>query len=503
MRKTVYRLKKFRLSEISLVDRPACDIATVERIELVKRSRSPEQSRQFNQILAQENPLMTREQLNPLADSAFAHIESDVSKAAAGGAAPPALPELNQNSDVDPAVGFIAENVSGQYPPGNSIAGNPGIAGSADLRGEATAAEGDFPDMLAPGEPSKYVPIDSMPIAEDDNPVADATSLSAATSQAGNDVPLTEICDLLVLVVANILRTPQIENKKAAILAAGDDFKSALTRLVAQPDLVNRVGLSRWRERAIGIERAMRTASRKRALAKALHQLNFTWPADAAAIRILGKGDRVMGWLSRSDFQKRGAVLSAASRDRIHQARDILIGMCAGSGCGQDRALNSYLDQPTGESSAPDFGEMTIASRDAAATEPAVELGKLLDNLRRATSTLGSVADEVRKVAEASAGSIRKSEGSAKVLSVLAERIARLEAQPDNSRPQPLRTVEKATPVALAGNASDDIRLRIAELQSQAAELRKRGDDAATQKRLSEIGVEIIRLSNGMAQRVL
>jgi len=74
MRKTVYRLKKFRLSEISLVDRPACDIATVERIELVKRSRSPEQSRQYNQILAQENPLMTREQTNPSPDLAFAHM---------------------------------------------------------------------------------------------------------------------------------------------------------------------------------------------------------------------------------------------------------------------------------------------------------------------------------------------------------------------------------------------------------------------------------------------
>jgi len=146
---------------------------------------------------------------------------------------------------------------------------------------------------------------------------------------------------------------------------------------------------------------------------------------------------------------------------------------------------------------------MTIAYRDAAASEPAAELGKLLDNLRHATSTLGSVADEVRKVAEASAGSIRKSEGSAKVLSALAERIGRLEAQPDNSRPQPLRTVEKGTPIALAGSASDDIRLRIAELQSQATELRKRGDDAAAQKRLSEIGVEIIRLSNGMSQPVL
>jgi len=356
--------------------------------------------------------------------------------------------------------------------------------------------------MLAPGELSKYVPIDSMPIAEDDNPLTDATSLSAATSQSGNDAPLAEICDLLILVVGNILRTPKIENKKAAILAAGDEFKSALTRLVAQPDLVRRVGLGRWRERAIGIEHAMRTAARKRALAQALHKLNFTWPAGAAAIRILGKGDRVLGWLSRSDFQKRGAVLSAANRGRIHQARDILIGMCAGSGCDQDRALNSYLDQPAGESSASASDEMTTAPRAAAGAEPVAELGKLLDNLRRATSTLGSVADEVRKVAEASAGSIRKSEGSAKVLSALAERIARLEAQPDNSRPQPLRTVEKATPIALAGTASDDIRLRIAELQTQAAELRKRGDDAAAQKRLSEIGVEIIRLSNGMSQPV-
>jgi phage head maturation protease len=33
-----YRLKRFKLSEISLVDEPACDLATVERVELAKRS---------------------------------------------------------------------------------------------------------------------------------------------------------------------------------------------------------------------------------------------------------------------------------------------------------------------------------------------------------------------------------------------------------------------------------------------------------------------------------
>ena len=407
------------------------------------------------------------------------------------------------NSGVDPDVGFVAESATSHYPPGNSIAGNPDLAGSADLVGEAIAIGGDLPMAPSPGELRKYVPIDSMPITEDDNlPATDATSLAAAMGQSGIDAPLAETCDLLMQVVGNILRSPTVENKKAAIMAAGDEFKSALSRIAAQPDLASRVGLSRWRERAIGIEHAMRTTWRKRALVQALHQLNFTWPAGAAAIRVLGKGDQVLGSLSRSDFQKRGAVLSAASRSRIHQARDILIGMCADSGCERDRALSSYLRRSAGESAALAPGEMMVASHDAAGTEPAVELGKLLDNLRHATRTLGSIADEVRKVADASAASIRKSEGSAKVLSALTERIARLEAQPDNSRPQPLRTVEKGTPIALAGSASDDIRLRIAELQNQAAELRKRGDDVAAQKRLSEISVEIIRLSNGMSQPV-
>ena len=36
--KRAYRLKRFKLSEISLVDKPACDLATVERVELAKRS---------------------------------------------------------------------------------------------------------------------------------------------------------------------------------------------------------------------------------------------------------------------------------------------------------------------------------------------------------------------------------------------------------------------------------------------------------------------------------
>jgi hypothetical protein len=103
----------------------------------------------------------------------------------------------------------------------------------------------------------------------------------------------------------------------------------------------------------------------------------------------------------------------------------------------------------------------------------------------------------MRKVAEASVGTIRKAEGSAKVLSLLAERVARLEAQPDNLAPQPLRTVEKGTPFNF-GSSLDDSNLRIAVLQQEAMELRKRSGDQVAQKRLSEIGVEIIRLSNGI-----
>lgn len=38
----VYRLKRFKLSEISLVDKPACDLATVERVEIAKRSGGEE-----------------------------------------------------------------------------------------------------------------------------------------------------------------------------------------------------------------------------------------------------------------------------------------------------------------------------------------------------------------------------------------------------------------------------------------------------------------------------
>ncbi|MGD0075731.1 MAG: hypothetical protein ABSD31_15515 [Candidatus Binataceae bacterium] len=560
MRKTVYRLKKFRLSEISLVDRPACGIAMVERIELVKRNRSPELEHQFNQPPAQENSVMTSEELNALPDSAFAYIEPGGSKDATGRTVPrslrhfpihdaahvrnalarvkeskfgaEALPsileaakkfgihsefespqhttkadlpypfgELHPSGSVDPAAGFIADDVTGHYPPGNFIAGDPGVAGSPALHGEANAIEGEYPDLLAPGEICKFVPSDAMPIAEGADFRTDATSLSAAITQAATNASLGQICDLMMMVAGNIVRASGIQNKKAAILAVGDEFKSALARLVDAPGMAKRLGPSRWRERSIGIEHAMRTATRKRALVKALEQMNFAWPQDAVAVRLLGKGDRFIGWLSRSDFLKRGAVLSAASRDRIHQARDILIGMCAGSGCGQDRALNAYIDQQADQPLSEVSDQMTTPQV-TNGVDPTAEMGKLLDNLRHATRSLNSVADEVRKVAEASAGSIRKSESSAKVLSTLAERIARLEAQPDNSRPQPLRAVEKATPIALAGNSTDDTRLRIAELQSQAAELRKRGDDAVAQKRLSEIGVEIIRLSNGLSQPV-
>jgi hypothetical protein len=62
---------------------------------------------------------------------------------------------------------------------------------------------------------------------------------------------------------------------------------------------------------------------------------------------------------------------------------------------------------------------------------------------------------------------------------------------------QPLRTVEKGTVLGWAG-AADENAARIAELQREAVELRKRADDPTTQRRLSEIGVEIIRRSSGI-----
>ena len=559
MRKTVYRLKKFRLSEISLVDRPACDIATLERIELVKRDRSLEPQRQSDQIFAQEKSLMTTEELNALPDSAFAYIEPGGTKDSGGRTlprslrhfpihdaahvrnalarvneskfGPEALPAIleaakkfgihteldssqptakfdnacsfakSDRATVDPNVGFLADTATSHYPAGNFIAGNPSeYAGSAGLIGDALAIE-DLPLAFSPGEIRKYVPSGAMPILDDSTLRADSTSLSKALNRCASDASLGEICDLLVLTAANVLRTPTIENKKAALLAIGDDFKTALTNLLAEPDFAKRVGATRWRERAIGIEQAMRTASRKQALVSALRKLNFSWPDGVPAIRVLGENDRALGSLLRADFEKRGAMLSAANRDRLHQARDILIGMCAASGCPEDRGLKSSLDALDGDSSAaPGETPITGASDTAA---PAGELGKLLDNLRRATGTLGALADEVRKVAETSSSSIRKSEGSAKVLSALSERIARLEAQPDNSRLQPLRAVEKGTPIALMGPGTDDARIRIADLQSQAAELRKRGDDPAAQKRLSEIGVEIIRLSSATSRPAL
>lgn len=574
MRKTVYRLKKFRLNEVSLVDRPACDIATLERIELIKR-RDALDAPHSNTDPAQENDSMTSEELNALPDSAFAYIEPGGSKDAIGKTVPrslrhfpihdpehvrnalarvkeskfgaKALPAIlaaakhfgidveshpqpdagpdNQDqkqharpetepaspadrdrnismskskSDVDPAIGFAAETVTADYPPGASIAGDATLAGIDTLAGKALPIEADYTTTLAPGELRKYVPIDALPIAQDDEPPTDATSLSAAVAENAGEHDLGELCDLFMMVARNIFGAAGIEDKSAAILTAVDDFKAAVAKLLAEPQLTKRLGPSRWRERAMKVEHAMRTSLRKRALTDALHRINFTWPADTAAIRVLDKDDRLVGWLGKADFQKRGATLSAANRDNLHQARDILVNMCAGAGCDQDRTLSTYLDNPIDASPAAVPGKQTAsASRAATGSESAAELGKLLDDLRHAAGTLGSAANEVRKVAEASAGSIRKSEGSAKVLTALADRVARLEAQPDVSRPQPLRAVEKGILLESAAPAAGDIRLRITQLQSEAAELHKRGGDVAAQKRLSEIGVEIIRLSNG------
>ena len=55
--KRAYRLKRFKLSEISLVDKPACDLATVERVELAKRSILGEENA-MNETVESDEALM-------------------------------------------------------------------------------------------------------------------------------------------------------------------------------------------------------------------------------------------------------------------------------------------------------------------------------------------------------------------------------------------------------------------------------------------------------------
>ncbi len=383
MRKTVYRLKKFRLNEVSLVDRPACDIATLERIELIKRRDGLDAPPPLNTSPAQENHPMTSEELDALPDSAFAYIEPGGSKDATGKTVPRSLRHfpIQDPAHVRNALARVKQSKFGA----NAL---PAILAAAKKFGIDVASD---PYDNAAADNDDQAP-NSGPESETGSPVYSDPDTSMSKSGSGVDLIL------------------------------------------------------------------------------------------AAAV----------------DLQKRGAALSAASRGNLHQARDILVKMCANAGCGQDRALSAYLDNPANVPLAASPGNAPApASGVAAGPSPSAELGKLLDDLRRAAGTLGAAADEVRKIAEASAGSIRKSEGSAKVLTALAERVTRLEAQPDTSRPQPLRAVEKGILIESAATAADDIRLRITRLQSEAAELRKRGGDVAAQKRLSEIGVEIIRLSNG------
>ncbi len=450
MRKTVYRLKKFRLSEISLVDRPACDIARVERIELVKRSMQPRNE-------AAAGPKFVKvEEMNKMSADTESRAEVPVSKQAGG------------EGRSDGAV------MNDTVAPGAEPAPGADAAHSREARPCAEAAGSESAWDL-----KKYVPLTSLPLADNDERMTQATSLAQAMSDCAIDPAIAELCDLFMLVVSNVLDAEEIADKPAAILTVADELRGALEALLSDGGTTKLIPAGRLRKMLAAIGRASREAECKRAIAEGLRKRDFQWPRGAAAVRVLGQGDRSLGILAQAEFENPEQIVPAVRRGSF----DELYEAVRGSGSAMAGTIPG------------------AASSHALANgrnEALPELAKMLTSLRQTVDALSVTADEVRKVAEASAGSIRKAEGSARVLSVLAERVARLEAQPDTSRAQPLRTVEKGTPLGLLPGDTDDSRAQIAELQREAAELRKRAGDGAAMKRLSEIGVEIIRLSNGV-----
>ncbi len=440
MRKTIYRLKKFRLTEVSLVDRPACDAARVERVELAKRAPTADAGSGLEQVKTEEKELMKS-------------IE---------------------------------------------IGRDGGIEELAELA--ARAGETAWEAKAQPGEPEveRFVPISALPIEPQAAKRTAATSFAKAVRESTISGDLPELCDLLVQVAGNVVGSGgEPASNRSAILAALMEFQKSAETLLGAPGFERHLVASRHRERAMRIERMMRHSQRQQRLVDALEKAGFEWPDQAAAVRVIAKGGKTAGVVNLSEFSAGGVRLSAADRADLHEARDAFVNLCAGAGCSEDAVLAKTITAGTEFPRDSAVGKNTVGG--ALQTKPAAgaELEKLLGDLRQVATSLGAASDEVRKVAEVSVDSIRKAEGSAKVLSALAERVARLEAQPDNSRVQPLRTVEKGTVLGWAG-AADENAARIAELQREAVELRKRADDPTTQRRLSEIGVEIIRRSSGI-----
>jgi hypothetical protein len=532
MKKTVYRLKKFRLSEISLVDRPACGLATVERIELAKRTggwlRGAEESaRRFDNFA---KATLTAEATDALPDSAFAYIEPSGTKDSEGKTVPrslrhfpiqdaahvraalarfrqskfgsKALPAIIEAADkfgvdVDRSIRELAGK-DGTADPDTKEAlqagsGESASDGDSGIQSSYLGQTEEPPNALksvrvAPDDIRKYVPLTAVPIDGCGEEASNAVTLAEALGGDSTDRGLAQLCDAFLCVAANIVKSGEVVDRRAAVLGALDELRDSVEKALLTGNHDRLADLSAWRAHVLRVERAVGASLRKRALADALAAIGFEWPEGVPAIELIGREAKAIGWLSLDEFRKRGATLSAANRQSLHEARDILIAMCAAAGCPEDQRFASELDNP--DRSAPAHGPSHKSLGDPA------QLENLLGQLRQAANTLDAAADEVRKVAEASAGSIRKAEGSAKVLSALAERVARLEAQPDNSRPQPLRTVEKGAVFAFYGGTEDG-RARIAELENEAAELRKRASDPAAQKRLSEVRLEIIRLANG------
>ena len=164
--KRAYRLKRFKLSEISLVDKPACDLATVERVELAKRSVLQGESAMDKKIESDDMPIRIAADEVGVLRKLFSRLFGQRREEGKGAQARACAPEHQSNEGRTAAAGERECRPAGEV---DNAAGPPlakSLGAIAFLAQKLTAWDADIEAM---------------------NAVASALSFEAAQERDGRD----------------------------------------------------------------------------------------------------------------------------------------------------------------------------------------------------------------------------------------------------------------------------------------------------------------------------
>lgn len=124
--------------------------------------------------------------------------------------------------------------------------------------------------------------------------------------------------------------------------------------------------------------------------------------SDEEMAEVLKKEQQAVAHHATASFERAGASISAANRDKLHATRDSLMSMCADSGCTDCAAKMQYPDDPDGDNDAEKLVERMMGPVYARMQAFLGEFARRAEDTSRVQGMLSEIQETIKAVANVS-----------------------------------------------------------------------------------------------------